>query len=183
MVSHFAAAALRLPEAVAVADQALWHRREGGPLVTCAELRDAAHSRVGRGAARAVRAAEFATPLADSVRESQSRVLVWTMGFPTPELQAHFVLSDGRDAFTDFFWREFRHIGEFDGAGKYRDPRLLRGRSAQQVLLDEKDREDDLRRQVAAFSRWRVRQLTAPRELYDILREAGLPSSRPRPGR
>ncbi|MGN8553738.1 UNVERIFIED_CONTAM: hypothetical protein OHV15_14255 [Microbacterium sp. SLM126] len=177
------ASILRFPEATAVVDQVLWAKRPHGPLGEASALRARADDRVERGASRAVRAAGFATHLSDSVRESQSRALISTMGFPEPELQARFVLSDGREAFTDFFWREHRHIGEFDGAGKYRDPGLLRGRTPHEVLLAEKDREDDLRRQCDAFSRWRVRALTAPRLLYDILCAAGLPTSLSRPGR
>ncbi|MET0812167.1 MAG: hypothetical protein ABWY03_03880 [Microbacterium sp.] len=176
-------AAVRHLEGVVVADQALWARRSGGPLVRHEDLLSAAHSRTGRGAARAARAADFATPLADSVRESQSRVLIQAMGFPEPELQAAFVLSDGSRAFADFFWRDHRHIGEFDGVGKYADPALLRGRTPRQALVAEKDREDDLRRQVDAFSRWRTPALDDPRVLYNILRGAGLPTRRPRPGR
>ncbi|CAN5605598.1 hypothetical protein BH10ACT5_BH10ACT5_20740 [soil metagenome] len=176
-------ASMRFVEAVAVADQALWQRREGGALVSTKALVDAAHSRTGRGSARAARAADFAEPLSDSVRESHSRVLIHVMGFPPPELQARFTLSNGRSAFTDFFWREHRHIGEFDGVGKYRDPELLRGRTAEEVLLAEKDREDELRRQVSRFSRWRVPALDQPRLLFDILNAAGLPTTRPRPGR
>ncbi|WP_461475659.1 hypothetical protein [Microbacterium sp. HJ5] len=176
-------AGARFPDGVVAADQALWARRAGGPLVDACDLRERAHSVVGRGSARSARAADFATGLADSVRESQSRVLIATMGFPVPELQARFELADGREAHTDFFWREHRHIGEFDGAGKYRDPVLLQGRTPEQVLLDEKDREDELRRQVAAFSRWRMPALRSPRALYDILTGAGLPARRPRPAR
>lgn len=174
---------LRFPEGVAVADQALWRRREPAPLVTLDDLLAEAADRSGRGCARASRAAQSATPLSDSVRESQSRVLISVMGFPPPEIQARFVLSTGREAWTDFFWRDHSHIGEFDGAGKYRDPELLRGRTPEQVVLEEKDREDELRRQVRAFSRWRVPALAEPRRLYDILVAAGLPTSRPRPGR
>lgn len=174
---------LRYMEGVVVADQALWARRPSGSLVGAAELRAGAAVQAGRGAARARLAAEFATELSDSVRESQSRVLISLMGFPAPELQSRFVLSDGREAFTDFFWPEHSHIGEFDGTGKYRDPAMLRGRSPEQVLLDEKDREDELRRQVDAFSRWRVPALKSPKLLYDVLAGAGLPTSRPRPGR
>lgn len=177
------AASLPFVEAVAVADQTLWARRVGGALVERDVLLAAAHSRTGRGSARATRAADFASPLADSVRESQSRVLISTMGFPEPELQARFVLLDGREAFTDFFWRDHGHIGEFDGAGKYRDPAMLKGRSPEEVLLAEKDREDELRRQVRAFSRWRIPALKSPRLLYDILRGAGLPTATGRPGR
>ncbi|MDR7184291.1 hypothetical protein J2X85_001314 [Microbacterium trichothecenolyticum] len=174
-------ASSRFLEGVVAADQALWAKRSEGALVAASDLRDLAGSVKGRGSARAVRAAEFATGLSDSVRESHSRVLISVMGFPEPELQARFMLSDGRDAFTDFFWQEHRHIGEFDGAGKYRDPALLRDRSSEEVLLEEKDREDDLRRQVDAFSRWRLPALRSPRLLFDILRDAGLPP--PSPGR
>lgn len=177
------AASLRFMEAVAVADRFLWGRRPGGPLVRPAEFRDAAELRAGRGSARALRTAEFATPLSDSIRESQSRVLIAMLGFPDPVLQARFSLSDGREALTDFFWPDQRHIGEFDGAEKYRDPALLRGLSPEQALLAEKDREDELRRQVRAFSRWRTPALRQPALLWDILTRAGLPSSRPRPGR
>lgn len=174
---------MRFMDAVATADQALWAKRPGGALVDPKSFLDAAAGRTGRGSARASRAAEFATTLSDSVRESQSRVLISVMGFPEPELQTRFVLSDGREAFTDFFWREQRHIGEFDGVGKYRDPALLGGLTPEDALLAEKDREDDLRRQVDAFSRWRVPALRSPRQLYDILSGAGLPTARPRPGR
>lgn len=176
-------ASARFLEGVVAADQALWARRVDGPLVEPSALLDRAHSVVGRGSARAARAADFSTSLADSVRESQSRVLIAAMGFPEPELQARFVLSDGRDAFTDFFWRAQRHVGEFDGAGKYLDPALRQGRTPEQVVLAEKDREDDLRRQVSAVSRWRMPALRSPRALYDILHGAGLPASRPRPAR
>lgn len=177
------ARSLRFAEGAAVADQALWSKRPGGPLCEASTLLRLAHDQSERGTARAVRAAEFATELSDSVRESQSRVLISTMGFPPPELQARFELADGRAAFTDFFWRDFRHIGEFDGIGKYRDPELLQGRTPEEVLLAEKDREDDLRRQCDAFSRWRTPDLASPRRLYDILNGAGLPSSKSRPGR
>ena len=176
-------ASSRFLEGVVAADQALWSRRPGGALVESSQLRDRARIVTGRGSARAPRAADFATSLADSVRESQSRVLIALLGFPEPELQARFVLADGREALTDFFWREHRHIGEFDGAGKYRDPALLKGRTPEEVLLAEKDREDELRRQVTAFSRWRLPALRSPRMLYDILHGAGLPASQPRPGR
>lgn len=176
-------AAVPFLQGVVVADQSLWNRRSGGPLVVANDLRDAARSRPGRGSARARRAADFATDAADSVRESQSRVVIATLGFPPPLLQVPFMLKNGRTAFTDFFWEGHRHIGEFDGLGKYRDPALLAGRTPEEVLVAEKDREDDLRRQVHAFSRWRTPALESPRLLYDILTSAGLPSTRPRPGR
>ncbi|MFE7845466.1 hypothetical protein ACFUTX_09790 [Microbacterium sp. NPDC057407] len=177
------ASALPFAGGTAVADQVLWAKRSGGPLCEASDLLERAHSRRGRGVARAIRAAEFATHLADSVRESQSRVLTAMMGFPEPELQARFQLSNGQLAFTDFWWPSTRHIGEFDGVGKYIDPNMLKGRTPEEVLIAEKDREDDLRRQCAAFSRWRTPALNSPKRLYDILSGAGLPTARSRPGR
>ena len=68
-----------------------------------------------------------------------------------------------------------------DGIGKYFDPGLLQGRTPEQALLEEKDRADQLRRQVRALSRWRTPALHEARDLYDILIADGLPSRRPRP--
>lgn len=174
---------LPFAEGVVSADRALWLKHPSGPLLTSEELISAAETVDGRGSARAVRAAAFATGASDSVGESRSRVSIHVLGFPPPELQARFVLSTGRDAYADFFWREYAHIGEFDGTGKYRDPELLRGRTPEEALIAEKDREDDLRRQVRGFSRWRTPALRQPRHLFDILTAAGLPSQRSRPGR
>jgi hypothetical protein len=167
---------------VVAADQALWARRPGGPLASAADLFRAAAAYDGRATARVQRVADFARPGADSVRESQSRVLIVAMGFPEPELQHPFLLHGGR-AFSDFWWPDHRHAGEFDGTGKYLDPRLLQGRTPRQALLAEKDRGDELRRQVRALSRWRTGALDRPAQLYDILRRDGLPTAKSRPAR
>lgn len=172
------AAARPFAEGVAAADQALWTRRAGGPLAQVDDLRRVANDYPRRGAGQVRRVVEFARPGADSVRESHSRVLIVHFGFPEPELQHRFVLPSGRTAYSDFWWPDHEHAGEFDGLGKYLDPRLLKGRSPRQALVEEKDREDELRRMVRAFSRWRVPELEQPRRLYRILSDAGLPSSR-----
>lgn len=176
------AAMLPFAEGVATADQVLWSRREGGPLATPDDLQRAADRFGGRGQARVQRVVAFASPQADSVRESQSRVIIEQLGFPRPRLQREFLLPSGRRAFTDFSWDEWDHVGEYDGLGKYLDPVLRRGRTPEQVLADEKDREDELRRVVRVVSRWRTRQLERPALLYDVLTRAGLPTTRPRPG-
>ncbi len=173
---------------VVIADQALWARRShagraAGPLCSRDELEIAASAYTGRAQVRVAAVVAFATDLADSVRESESRVLIDRLGFPAPILQQRFSVGDAGTAYADFWWPDHRQIGEFDGAGKYFDPELRGGRSPQAVLLAEKDRGDALRRQVRAVSRWRMPHLRHPRLLYDILRGDGLPSSRPRPGR
>lgn len=167
---------------VVAMDQALWRRRPGGALATRAEIAGILATRGTRvGAARAWAAFEAATELSDSVRESQSRVVIGTLGFPRPVLQREFVLAGGRSIRTDFFFPDFDHAGEFDGLGKYVDPNVRTMQTPLQALIAEKDRGDELRRVVRALSRWRTPHLDDPRLLWDVLTGDGLPSRRPRP--
>jgi len=169
-------------DGVVALDQALWTRRDGGPLTDAAALRERLEAGPRRaGHLRAERAVEFATDVSDSVRETESRVGIRRLGFPTPELQKRFVLASGRVALTDFWWPEWEHVGEFDGVGKYLDPALRGDRTPEEALIDEKDRGDELRRMVHALSRWRSAALRDLRLLYDILTGDGLPSALPRP--
>jgi hypothetical protein len=160
------AACLPFTGGVAASDQAIWSRRPGGALATTNELSDAAERYSGRAHARVRRVASFAQPGADSVRESQSRVLIAHLGFPEPELQHRFILGNGRVVYSDFWWERHSHVGEFDGLGKYLDPELLNGRTPEEALIEEKDRADALRREVGMISRWRTPALTSPRRLY-----------------
>ena len=163
-------------------DQARWARRPGGPLASVEEIACAIEGvRSGRARSRAYEALEASTDLSDSVRESQSRVLIIGLGFPKPELQRRFILPGGREAYPDFFWEQFNHAGEFDGIGKYFDSTFTRGRTPEEVLVAEKDRGDELRRLVGRLSRWRTPALKDPRILYDILSADGLISKYPRP--
>ncbi|MGK3953488.1 hypothetical protein ACLKM7_14335 [Microbacterium sp. I2] len=162
-------------------DQARWVRREGGPLVTLAELEETFAGDPRRGATRVRTALDFSTDLSDSVRESEGRVLIDRLGFPKPVLQRRFELPSGRVAVVDYYFEDADHAAEFDGTGKYLDPALQKGRTPEEVLIAEKDRGDELRRTVRAFSRWRTPAHRDPRKLYDILSGAGLPSRFARP--
>ncbi|MGN8027858.1 hypothetical protein [Microbacterium sp. 22242] len=178
------AAELSYTGTVVVLDQALWRRRPGGALVRRDEVEAVVHGALGRrGSSRAARALSFATHLSDSVRESQSRVVLDRLGFPEPILQHSFSLSPGKRAETDFYFPDQDHVGEFDGMGKYLDPRLTQGKDPAQIFVEEKDREDALRRLVSGLSRWRTPALDDPRLLYDLLVTAGLPTRRSRPPR
>lgn len=168
---------------VVAMDQALWQRRPGGALATLPEVRALLEVNQRRGLARVPAAIEFASPLADSVRESEGRVLLDRLGFPTPVLQREFILPGKRLVRSDFYFPEFDHVGEFDGVGKYFDPEILAGRTPEQVLLEEKDRADALRRQVSGLSRWRTPDHRDPARLYSILVADGLPSRLPPPQR
>lgn len=168
--------------AVAIVDQAIWSERPGGPLTTRDEIlarldRDGGH----RGDVRARRAILFSEPLAANVRESQSRVVVAQLGFPRPQLQHRRVLRSGRVAYADLWFPGWEHWCEIDGRWKYRDPAFLDGRTPAQAVIDEKNRENEIRREVRAFSRWEATDADTPRAIWDILTGAGLPTAHPRP--
>lgn len=128
-----------------------------------------------RGSARAARVIDFATPLAESVAESASRVTMARCRFPQPELQKEFWGPNGEHAFVDYWFTGAGTIGEVDGRSKFEDPHFLRGRSPEQALWDEKQREDWLRLQSDGFGRWDWSVAVSPRRLTQRLLEMGVP--------
>ncbi|GAB3616093.1 hypothetical protein GCM10027416_06500 [Okibacterium endophyticum] len=172
---------LPFADAVVALDSAQWSRRR--PVLAQRDeiLFLIERARGKRGYRRVRAAAEFSTSLSDSPAESESRVQLHLLGFPEPVLQKRFLTPGGKEYFTDFYWEECDHIGEADGRSKYRDPLFLHGRTPEQAVIDEKNRENELRRLVTGFSRWEPRDLHPPSRLYDILIGDGLPSARPRP--
>ncbi len=136
-------------QAVVVTDSAL-----AGP-VTRAELEEALRRQKGwPGVPRARRVVAFADGRSGSVGESRSRVAIAVAGLPAPELQHRVYDPSGRHVGTvDFWWEARRLAGEFDGLVKY--GRLLKpGRTAADVVIAEKRREDDLRDQDVGVTRW-----------------------------
>jgi hypothetical protein len=147
-----------LESAVVVADCAL---RTGG--TTRDRLSDCLRA-MGAvpGARQAARVLDFADGLSESVGESRSRVLMHRLRLPAPDLQVRVLRRDrsviGR---CDFGWEEFRTLGEFDGRIKY--GRLLQpGRTAGDVVFDEKRREDELRDHRWEVARWTWDDLARP---------------------
>ncbi|MCU1446275.1 hypothetical protein [Cryobacterium sp.] len=128
-----------------------------------------------RGSARAQRALDFARPNADNPGESLSRVAIFELGFPDPDLQCRHRNPRGGWYFTDFEWPEFRLIGELDGRGKYLKEEFLRGRTPGQVVVDEKVREDHLRAEGFRVVRWGPAELSDRAALDRMLKAAGLP--------
>lgn len=126
------------------------------------------------GSASTARVIEFADARAQLPGESLSRVSMWRAGTPKPILQQELAGASGRLYTVDFYWPHARLIGEFDGAAKYSDPAFLAGRTPEQALLEEKEREDDLRRAGYAICRWRWATARDPRALLARLRGAGL---------
>ncbi|MFT3798505.1 hypothetical protein [Microbacterium sp.] len=168
--------------AVSAIDQAIWTGGRGGALTTKAEilaLLDAGPPR--RGDARARRAVAAAEPLAANVRETQMRLLVIALGFGEPRLQERRVLRSGRLVYGDAYFPEQDHWLELDGRGKYLSPEFGQSRAPAEIVIDEKNRENEIRREVRGFSRLEAADLDHPRRVYDILTGDGLHSSKPRP--
>lgn len=128
-----------------------------------------------RGVAFARSVVEFADHRSGSPLESTSRASMATAGLSRPRLQHEFNDADGR-MIVDFWWPEWGVVGEADGRSKYEDPRFRNGRSLEQVLVDEKWREDRIRQipEVRGFARWGAAVAHSPQRLGRLLRSAGV---------
>ncbi|WIB59121.1 hypothetical protein DEJ13_11705 [Curtobacterium sp. MCLR17_007] len=134
-----------------------------------------------RGAARARRRAAELIQVADAAAESPGESITrWgahVLGAPEPILQHGFDTEWGTQERVDFWYPTSGTVIEFDGAVKYHDARLRKGRSADEVVVEEKRREDALRRKPEIFHFGRVVWADAmpggqlPRRLHD----AGVP--------
>ncbi len=120
------------------------------------------------GVARARVMIELADARSESAGESLSRVTLWRLALPTPELQVE-ITARGREYRCDFGWPEFRVIGEFDGKTKYGD--LLRpGETAADVVMREKRREANLRAAGWRVVRWTYADVLNPEQLDGLVR-------------
>lgn len=151
-------------QAVAVGDAALWraqHPRDAGgmPGLRLAQLEHIWRESVEhRGLARARRMLQFIDGRANRPGESLVRVTLAALGAPAPVLQHPIVMPDGTRYDLDFYFPESDVGLEFDGRAKYLDPAFRNGRSVEQVVYDEKIREDQVRSQLRGFGRcdWTV---------------------------
>ncbi|MDQ1527248.1 MAG: hypothetical protein QOG18_1861 [Microbacteriaceae bacterium] len=164
-------------DAVAAIDAAL----HAGVIDKSALLEELARSVPSQGTSRARRAIEFASPLAMLPGESFSRVLMHELRFPAPTLQHEFCLQKGGRRFADFWWEELSLAGEFDGRRKYFDPKFANGQSAEDLLWQEKLRENQLRDLGAQLTRWTWSDLELVTPFIRRLEAAGLRRSRPGP--
>lgn len=151
-------------------------RRPGEPATTVDEIRAVADSlALVRGRARLERALAFADGRAESPGESWTRVLIHELGFEAPDLQHEYRLLDGRNFRTDFRWASIRLAGEFDGLVKYRAAEKRDGRTVEQVVIEEKEREDAVRSTGDRMLRCVWADLRDPRRLRQLLEAAGVP--------
>ena len=128
-----------------------------------------------RGATRARRAIEFGDHRSESVGESLSRARIAELGFQPPELQVGFAVGARRYS-VDFYWRSVHLIGEFDGRAKYSRSELTKGRSSEQVVWREKQREDSIRAATGArFLRWTWSTALNRNAFAQLLSSSGVP--------
>lgn len=127
-----------------------------------------------RGVRRGRSIVELADGRADSPAESVSRLYLAQLGVPVA-IQVPVVGSNGAQYRVDFEFIGQRTFGEVDGRIKYLDPALRGGRSAEEVVLQEKEREDDIRGTTGnGLVRWGSPHLSGARGLGMRLRAFGL---------
>lgn len=122
------------------------------------------------GMARALRAATLADGRSESYGESLSRLMMWQLGVPAPELQWPCWV-DGRRFRSDFAWPQLGVLGEFDGKIKY-DQSLTPGQSVAEVVMAEKRREQALQAQSWYVVRWGMDELRDPPAFKSLLDSA-----------
>lgn len=126
--------------ALAVADAVI---RRGVPATALMD-RFAAR-RPGRSHRRARQVLEMASGSSESAGESIAHLVMRDVGCPPPVQQQVFQDESGVIGRVDFWFPEHGVIVEFDGLAKYRDPSIRGGRTADEVVIAEKLREDRLR--------------------------------------
>lgn len=175
---------LPIEAAVAATDAAMRIATVRGRHTEDAELREAWNDAVWRQvrAARGQRGIRqgrwvigFADGRAQLPGESISRLQLYRLGVRDVDLQARVPGPDGRDFWVDFGLGDYNAFGEFDGEGKYTDAALRDGLSLEQILLEEKRREDWIRGSTGRrVVRWGSRQASSPATLASHLRAQGV---------
>jgi hypothetical protein len=146
------------------------------PALTKEELVESIGSTYSLAAGRRIRAAiAFADPLSGSAGESLSRSRIHVAGFERPSLQQPIYDVNGLAGYADFYWKQAKVVGEFDGVAKYVKPEFLKGRTASQAVVDEKNRENRIRATGLNVVRWDWADLMKPGKVEALLTAAGVP--------
>lgn len=164
------ACASSLESGVVTADSALRH--DPDIATALAELQERFTYVPGSRTARV--AIRLADDRSESPGESVTRVQFYRFDVPMPTLQYPVYDRSGRlVGKSDFYWEDFRHLGEFDGFVKYQ--KLLRnGESPSQCVFREKQREDQMRADLRGMSRfvWAMVMPHRARQTMAELRQA-----------
>lgn len=169
---------------VAAIDWAIRVRARPGARTTLEDIRAAADAlEVTRGRARLERALEFADGRSESPGESLARVRFHELGFEPPALQHEYRLPSGEVFRSDFRWDSVNLAGEFDGMAKYKAAELRGGRTAEEVVVDEKLREDAIRSTGDGMLRMIWMDLFSDARLTGVLTRGRVPRRRRRSSR
>lgn len=137
-------------------------------------LEDASRSSA-RGIRQARRLIAFSDGRAQLPGESVSRLYLHRLGFRRIDLQVPVNGPSGQTYWVDFGLGDVPVLGEFDGEAKYRDGALRNGRSIEQVVLDEKQREDWIRGATGlSLVRWGSEHIHTPEQLGARLAAFGI---------
>lgn len=129
------------------------------------------HAKGNRAARRILALADGS---AESVLESVSRLYLRELGFDI-RTQVPVRSITGGSYSLDFELLAHRAFGEVDGRSKYQDPALRGGRSAEEVVIIEKEREDWIRGSTGKrIVRWGYSHLTSRDALAERLRCFGI---------
>lgn len=174
-------ATLDFDEALLVADCAL--RRKKMSRRRMAELLSARFEGCP-GIKRAMSVCWWAEPCAESGGESLARATMVRLGFKTPHLQVELPDPiDPRKRFRlDFVWRgELRRLifGEFDGKAKYQKKQVESGKSLEDVLDSEHERQTRLTVYRASFLRLSFAEARSAERLTQKLVTYGVPRDEP----
>ncbi len=116
--------------------------------------------------------ARFATSLLDgaseSPGESASRLRLHRLGVPAPTLQQEIYDEAGFIGRVDFLWEKFGIVGKYDGRFKYGRSNPAQ-RPPEEVLFEEKRREDRLRAAGYIVVRWTTEDLKHPERFRRLI--------------
>ncbi|HKP05815.1 MAG TPA: hypothetical protein VJU58_01050 [Microbacterium sp.] len=169
-------------QAVTIADAALRKQFVAGPdeydfdgAQAFRESVTAIVRRSAHGQTRARRVLDFADGRAQLPGESISRIRLRELGFRVLALQVPVAGPRGKTYYVDFGLEDILAFGEFDGAIKYVDGKLLDGRTSAQALDEEKQREDWVRGTTQRrYARWGWPHLATASELGARLEAFGI---------
>ena len=115
----------------------------------------------GRGCRHSSEAVRRADARSESPYESQVRAIILQQGVPLPELQVNLFDADGFAGRSDFLWRQWGVVGEFDGAWKY-STLLAPGETVEQVLARQQDRQGRFEAMGLRVVRWGSEDVHTP---------------------
>lgn len=164
-------------EGLAIADAALARLDNDGEQLERL-LRKRGHHRPGLR--RALETIRWADARSESGGESIARAIMIEHGFVLPELQV--VIGNptrtGESWRCDYYWLladGTRVAGELDGLEKYTNEKMTKGRSALQVLSDERIRESQLTLAVDRVLRFTWADVRDEQRLVAKLEQFGIP--------